>query len=296
MHHLQVAISSCPNDTFAFYHFLNDVNVLPQDVSLTPHYLDIDELNKGLASESWDIVKASFPAGALSDSYELLSSGGAIGFGVGPIVIFKNSDGGEVSGHVPDLFGSHRFGKTDLHVGLPGVHTTANFLWNFFYRHEHSKRRLPDSVIPKFMNFAQIMQSVADREVDLGVVIHEGRFVYKERGFNLYIDLGEYWQAKTASPVPLGGIYIRKSLPDTLKSDLDRALHLSVLTGLEDKRANSLIYREKMMPFMKGLAQELDLPVIEKHIDTYVTGETVALTGQGRKAVEFLYEEIRQKA
>lgn len=290
---LKLAISSCPNDTFAFFHFLHHSPIL-SEVAFEAEFLDIEELNRGLAAGRWDIVKASYTAGARQETspkthpnnqmYELLKSGGAIGFGVGPIGIYRKGFHQEGAGS-----------PKKWRVGLPGENTTANFLWNYYWKNEAGKGGVPEEYEAVYMNFGEIMERAASGEVDIGVVIHEGRFVYRERGLDLFVDLGEYWQEKTGSPVPLGGIYIRKSLPDTLKRKIDRALEESVARALAEKEAQSGDY-EEVVAFMKSHARELERGVIESHIETYVSAETVSVSGAGEKAIQELQKELHDGA
>ena len=80
------AFSPCPNDTFAFHAI---VHGLVPGVKVTPHLDDIEALNIRAAGPDAEVTKVSINAygHGLRDRYVLLRSGGAAGFGVGPIVV-----------------------------------------------------------------------------------------------------------------------------------------------------------------------------------------------------------------
>ena len=272
---LDLAISSCPNDTFSFYYLLHT----PGDISYRAELLDIEELNLGMIEGRYDIVKASYTMGAaLSDQYDLLDAGSALGFGVGPIAIYRDQNA------IDDT--------RPLRVALPGEHTTAHFLFDYYL--STSKAFAGREIIKQQMNFARIMEALEEGEADLGVVIHEGRFVYQKMGLSLYCDLGDYWQKETSAPVPLGGIFVKKNLPEELKAGLSRALGESIARAKNEWRQKSAEYTEKILPYIKKYAAELDEEVIENHIVTYVTEETVHLSLEGKKAIEIFYENFQK--
>ena len=273
---LELAVSSCPNDTFAFYCLLHE----PQEFSFHTSLIDIEELNRGMLEGRFDVVKASFTMGALlSERYELLDSGAALGFGVGPIVIYRNEEPVQES-------------NTPLRVALPGEHTTAHFLWDYYL--SVSKKFSGREIIKIQMNFAQIMEALQKGEADLGVVIHEGRFVYEKQGLSLFVDLGDFWGQTGGLPVPLGGIFVKKDLAPEIKAELGQSLARSILKARKEWSQKSDYYREKILPFIKKYAAELDEEVIENHIGTYVNEETAALTEKGRKAIDIFYENFRK--
>ncbi|MDH4261890.1 MAG: hypothetical protein OEV78_02460 [Spirochaetia bacterium] len=272
---LKIAISPCPNDTFAFYYFLNDPNQ-NYDVS----FLDIEELNLGMLEFKWDIVKASFSVGLQQTGYELLSSGSAIGMGVGPIVVYSKED---------------IIKKNNWVVGLPGKNTTANFLWNFYINSHPNDVPKRQKIEKKYMNFAHIMDKTTAGELDAGVLIHEGRFVYQNHNLKLFVDLGEFWQNKTGLPIPLGGIFIKKNLPAQMKQQIKTKLKESVENALIQKKQNSEMYQTTIIPYIKKYSQENSQKVIEQHIETYVTRDTVLLGDDAIKAITY-FEKILKKS
>ncbi|MDH4198824.1 MAG: hypothetical protein OEV66_00445 [Spirochaetia bacterium] len=267
---LTTAISPCPNDTFVFYHFLND----PQNKEkYQPVFLDIEELNLGMINKKWDIVKASFPMGAvLEESYELLPSGSALGYGVGPVAVYRDED---------------IFQKDRWIIGLPGEHTTAHFLWNYYFK--TMKDKIPQNIEKKYLYFGAIMEKTASGDLDMGIIIHEGRFVFKNLKLKMYRDLGEFWEKQTGLPAPLGGIFIRKDLPESKKKMAASDLKKSVSDAMQQKSENSEIYQQRILPYIKKYSQELPDDVVEKHIEYYVNADTVELSPRAREAINLMF-------
>ncbi len=252
---LTCAYSTCPNDTFIFCH-------LAQESGIEVHLHDVETLNRMAFEEIFDITKLSFHAWLLlQDKYELLNVGAALGRGCGPLVISRQ-DGGDTYRRLPA-------GP----VAVPGEYTTANLLlrlWN------------PDLGNRIFMPFDQIMDAVASGEADAGVIIHEGRFVFEERGFQCLEDLGEWWERETGLPIPLGCIVARKSLGAERIAEIEQRLKSSIQSAFADPASTT--------EYVKQHAQELDDEVIRKHIKTYVNDFTLDLGGEGRAAIEKLQQ------
>ncbi|MES0489420.1 MAG: MqnA/MqnD/SBP family protein [Leptospirales bacterium] len=274
---ISLAISSCPNDTFSFYHFIHD----PQPgFNIKPVLLDIEELNQGMLRGAWDIVKASFPVAVkVRDKYNLMRSGSALGFGVGPILIYKN----------PDILK-----KKKWRVGLPGENTTAHFLWNYYTEHSGELQNIEFDKIQ--MHFALIMEKLESGEIDAGVVIHEGRFEFEAKGLKLFKDLGEFWEKTAKAPVPLGGIFISGKLPESVKNQLEEALEKSISQALEEKAKKDPVYETKILPFMKKYSQTLEKVSIERHIDYYVNRETECMSEWGHMAVDKLWAQLERNS
>ena len=178
---IKIAYSPCPNDTFIFYKLSQDPNY---QVSLQ----DIDLLNKNALEGIYDITKMSFYAWLkVKNKYDLINSGSALGKGCGPLVVSKNGKG---------------ISNNSL-IAIPGEYTTANLLYKLCYGD------LGECI---YMPYSKIMDALDNNEVDVGVIIHEGRFVFKEKGFVFEKDLGEWWEGETNLPIPLGCIAVKKNL------------------------------------------------------------------------------------
>lgn len=249
-----VAISPCPNDTFAFFS-------LSEQKNYPLEYLDIEQLNLSLLKGQFDVAKGSFAImEKLRDTYDILPVGAAIGRGVGPVFVGK-------------IFAGAR-------IGLPGENTTAHRLFRFW-----QKQNTVDLQIVQ-MPFHQMLPAVMAGQLDAAVLIHEGRFVYASHGIELIVDLGAYWEHETSAMIPLGCIYARKTLSGETKTAFVSALKQSVQTSREAYARRSALYREKILPHMLSLAQENDPAVAEAHVDTYVTSDTLELSADALKSVD----------
>ena len=253
MKRLSLHISPCPNDTFAFDAIIN--GRIDHDFDLAVVYHDIEVLNEGVLRSEPDISKISYAVYPLvAEQYALLDSGSALGRGNGQLLVRRKGETGKI--------------RT---VASPGLNTTANALL---------RRYFPEVEEVQQMLFSEIAASVERGDVDAGVLIHEGRFVYERRNLELVADLGKLWESETNLPLPLGAIIIKRELGEDLISKFDKLLSKSVRYAF----ANPLVSRD----FVKEHAQELEDDVIEKHISLFVNDYTISLGEEGRKAVDRL--------
>lgn len=263
MSKLTIGFSPCPNDTFIFdamVHQKVDTEGLDFEVMMA----DVEELNEMAFAKKLDITKLSYHAFAYCvDDYQLLHAGSALGNGVGPLLIAKRP-----------------LTEDDLAqatIAIPGQYTTANLLLSLAYPQAKSK-------IP--MLFSDVEDAVIAGAVDAGLIIHENRFTYEDKGLLKIKDLGEFWEAFSGHPIPLGGIVIRRGLETALQQKVDRVLRRS----LEYAFANT----EDVLPFVKDFAQEMDQDVMLKHIGLYVNEFTLDLGEKGRAAIEFMFRHGRE--
>ena len=253
MKKLSLHISPCPNDTFAFDAIVN--HRIAHDFDLAVEYHDIEELNEGVLRGEPDISKISYAVYPLvADKYRLLDSGSALGRGNGQLLVRRKGETSKIR-----------------RVASPGKNTTANALL---------MRYFPDVEEVEQMLFSDIAEAVERGDVDAGVLIHEGRFVYERRNLCLVADLGKLWEKETNLPLPLGAIIVKRELGKEIISKFDKLLADSVRYAF----ANPLDSRD----FVKQHAQELEDDVIEKHISLFVNDYTISLGEEGRNAVERL--------
>jgi 1,4-dihydroxy-6-naphthoate synthase len=263
MKKLSLGFSPCPNDTFIFdalIHHKIDTEGLDFDV----FFDDVETLNKKALQGELDITKLSFHAFAhVSDKYVLLDAGSALGFGVGPLLISKTA-------YTPEKVKS----KPSLSVGIPGTYTTANFLLTIAFPELQNKKELV---------FSAIEESLLNQELDLGVIIHENRFTYAQKGLHKIMDLGDYWEQQTDMPIPLGGIMMKRNIDVETQRTVNRLIRKSVEFAFENPEASS--------DFVRQHAQELDESVRKQHIDLYVNKYSVDLGDLGKKAIRVLFEK-----
>ncbi|MCS6984001.1 MAG: hypothetical protein NZM25_02590 [Leptospiraceae bacterium] len=268
MQELRLALSPCPNDTFSFYLFLEKKAKTYQIKEVV--YEDIQKLNELSQKENYDLIKVSAAqASFLLDTYDILPSGAALGYGVGPL-----------------LLSSPRTRESVLTIAFPGNQTSAYVLYDFYSK----KTGFGKGLAKKFMYFRDILNLLEKGELGYGVVIHEGRFVYQQRGLILEQDLGEYWEKETGYPVPLGVIMIKKALPENVKKEVQENLHYSIKAALKAFQDESSYYKEKIFPFVEHYADTKEKVVIEQHITTYVNAESVYLSAKAQEALKFFME------
>jgi len=260
---LSLGFSPCPNDTFIFDALIH--HRIKHSFDFDLHLEDVEKLNQHAFNAKLDISKLSFHAWAhLTDTYQMLTSGAALGFGVGPLLISKKP-----------------LSNTDLENGLvaiPGKWTTANFLLGYNYPVIQNKRE---------MLFSQIEASIESGECIAGVIIHENRFTYRERGFHLIADLGEMWEQKTKMAIPLGGIAIKRSINREIKIEIQSLIRESI----EYAYANPSL----SLPFIAENSQEIDPEVTKKHIDLYVNEYSLDLKEEGTAALEHMLSVLLTK-
>lgn len=258
MTNLTLGFSPCPNDTFIFDALVNH-KIDTQGINFTVTIADVEELNSMAFKQQLSVTKISYHAlGYLLPNYQLLTSGSALGNGCGPILIAKNNL------NLNDI--------QNCKIAIPGKYTTANFLLNLAFPNiKH--------LVPYF--FAEIEKAVLNNEVDAGLIIHENRFTYQQNGLIKILDLGEFWEQQTKLPIPLGGIAIKRNLPDKIKILVNNLLYSSVLTALQNP--------QQAMPYVCRYAQAMDEEVMLKHINLYVNDFTLNLGSQGINAVNTLY-------
>jgi len=255
---LTIAISPCPNDSYIFGAWVLGLVGDVEGYRSRFFWNDVEALNEQAERRKFDIVKVSaVQALKLDARYHILSCGGAFGLEHGPKLVA--------------LAGKKGVFKR---IAVPGLKTTAFWLL---------KGALEYDFEPVPMVFDQIVEAVQRQKVDAGLVIHETALVYEHYGLNLILDLGQWWKTRTDNlPLPLGVIIAKKSLGQKLISAVQEKIQASI--GLAHKK------KEAVWPFIKSLAQEMDDPVVEEHINAYVNSFSLEIGPLGKKALEMLKE------
>ena len=261
---LTLGFSPCPNDCFMFDAIVNhriDLEGLEFDGRLA----DVEALNKAAFAGAIDVTKLSYHAYAYcARDYVLLDAGSALGRNCGPLLISRR----EVA--------RDEVARGDLRIAIPGKYTTANFLLGLAFPAARNKTELL---------FSDIERAVLDGRFDAGLIIHENRFTYQSKGLKKIIDLGEFWEGETGAPIPLGGIVVRRSLPDDVAQAVNRVLRRSV--------EYAFAHRDASLPYVRAHAQEMSEQVMYQHIDLYVNQYSIDLGVDGRRAVELLFTKAK---
>ena len=253
---LSLGISPCPNDTYIFDAMLHG-KIDTEGLEFVPRLEDVETLNQLAIEGSLDISKVSYGVVfQLLHQYRILEAGSALGKGVGPLFVSKNI------GHDEEI----DFSK--IRVALPGINTTAHLLFSLAY---------PEIKNKTFVPFHVIEDMVINDEVDAGVIIHENRFTYQQKGLNKLSDLGDVWEKRTGAPIPLGGILVRRSFDLDLATKINRVINRSLAFAND--------HADALPAFVTENAKEMNEEVMRNHISLYVNEFSLALGQEGRLAV-----------
>ncbi len=263
---MKFGLSPCPNDTFIFYKFI-------QNKEITPIFLDVEELNQLARKQEIPLVKVSCATAVQLKNYEILSCGGAMGYGCGPLIISNQLSKKPIKEAIQTYT-----------ILIPGKFTTANFLFTSFCKENQIQDKLfdilylrYDEIIPKMLELKQKNQNA------LGILIHEERFTYKK--FQLYFefDLGTWWETFTNLPIPLGCIVLHKDFSKD-KQKIEESIRESLLYSKQNY--------EQVLPFIKEKAQTLDEEAILNHIQLYVNEFSYNIQESGWIALKKMKELI----
>lgn len=260
---LTLGYSPCPNDCFIFDALVHK-KIDTQGLDFAVIMEDVEALNNRAFKQDLDITKLSYHAFLyLTEHYALLNSGSALGFNCGPLLV-QNS-----KFKVQNL--------DEARIAIPGKYTTANFLLSLAF---------PQAKNKKEVLFSDIEEAVLSNKVDAGLLIHENRFTYREKGLEKIIDLGEFWESLIHAPIPLGGIVVKRTVDLKLQHTIDALIKQSV----EFAFANP----ESCMNYVKAHAQEMSEEVMKKHIALYVNEFSVDLGTIGKNAIELLFKKATE--
>ena len=258
---LKLAYSPCPNDTFAFHAMVHNLTDT-EGVEFTTELADVEQLNKRAAEDVYDVCKLSYSTFfSICDRYVMLRSGSALGYNNGPLFVSLD----------PVI---RRESYPFLKIAIPGEGTTGSLL----LRNAFPECRNLTPVL-----FSEIEKRVLSREFDAGVLIHEGRFSYREKGLHLIEDLGSHWQNTTGLPIPLGGIAVSRRLDRELQQKVNRILKRSI--------EFAFAHPDVSAGYVSENAQEMDMEVQRKHIALFVNNYTVEIGDTGINAVTALYNK-----
>lgn len=255
---IHVAHSPDSDDAFMFY-ALAEGKIDTEGLRYVHELQDIETLNRRAMRGELQVTAVSIHAYAyLADRYALLSHGASMGDRYGPRLVARTP-----------------MARTDIRgkrIAIPGTLTSAYLTLRLFE---------PDFE-PVVVPFDQIEDVVADGEVELGLLIHEGQLTFADKGLHLVQDLGEWWFGETGLPLPLGGNVVRKDLGDTLTRQISKHLRDSIAYGLKHRTAAL----DHSMQYARGLARER----ADTFVGMYVNDWTLDYGDRGRRAVEMLLQ------
>ncbi len=260
---LTLGFSPCPNDTFIFDAMVNN-KIDTKGIRFEYVMEDVAALNNWAEAGKLDITKLSYSTFLhTAQQYALLHSGSALGKGVGPLLVARENL------NLKDI--------ASFKIAIPGFNTTANLLLSLAYPQAKNKTELI---------FSEIEQAVIDGEYDAGLIIHESRFTYTQKGLVKLQDMGDWWENHIHAPIPLGGIVIRRSF--------DRDLCETVDNIIKESLAYSWSHYPELSQFVKDNAQEMEESVMRQHIGLYVNNYSTNLGEEGREAIVQLFEQAKK--
>ena len=257
---ISIAHSPDSDDAFMFYGLATNKVRVP-GLRFSHTLCDIETLNQKAmeGNGAYDVTAISFHAYPyIQKHYALLSSGGSVGEGYGPMIVAR-----------------HPYTANEIHrrrIAVPGTLTTAYLVLNLF------APGIETEVVP----FDQIIPQVTEGRYDAGLIIHEGQLSYSKSGLQRVIDLGRWWREQTGLPLPLGGNAIRRSLGPELMSSVGGALRESIQYALD--------HREPALAYALQFARDLDPQLADKFVGMYVNERTLDYGEDGRQAVRRLLE------
>ncbi|MGI9104130.1 MAG: menaquinone biosynthesis family protein [Terriglobales bacterium] len=255
---ITVAHSPDSDDAFMFYGLATNKVSVP-GLKFTHTLADIETLNRKAEQGVYDVTAISFHAYPyIQDNYALMSCGGSVGEGYGPMVVAaKPFSIAEIKA---------------VRVAVPGTMTTAYLALKLF------APKIDTVVVP----FDQIIPQVLEGKHEAGLIIHEGQLTYAKSGLHRVLDLGQWWRDKTGLPLPLGGNVIRRGLGPELIASVSAALRRSIQYALE--------HREQALEYALQFARDLEPQQADKFVGMYVNERTLDYGKDGREAVQLLLE------
>ncbi len=253
---ITLGISPCPNDTYIFHALLHGLIDIPFKIQYI--MADVEELNARACAGELHATKLS--VGVLPKvlpRYAVLRSGGALGFGCGPLLVARKP--------------LHLQEQSIASIAIPGHMTTAALLLNLHGHFQGSRSE---------MLFDKVMPHVLQGHTDMGLIIHEGRFTYAEQGLHKILDLGQWWESSFQAPLPLGAIVARRDMPLAQARILEKAIAQSILYARAHPQASK--------DFIRAHAQEISEEVTKAHIETFVNDYSLDLGELGQKAITLL--------
>ena len=253
---IRLAHSPDSDDAFMFYALATGKVRLP-GVKFEHILSDIESLNQAAKNEVYDVTAISFYAYPfVADKYVLMDCGASFGEGYGPIVV-----------------AGHPIKKTDLagkKIAIPGTLTTSYLALKLF----------EPNVEVITMPFDKILAAVQNKEVEAGLLIHEGQLLFSQVGLHKVVDLGQWWQEQTGLPLPLGANAIRRKLGDDMGRQIARIIRDSVSYALD--------HRDSALDYALQFARDMDPMLADKFVGMYVNKWTLDYGEEGRRAVREL--------
>ena len=255
---ITVAHSPDSDDAFMFYGLATN-KVRTPGLRFTHTLCDIQTLNQMAMKGHYDVSAISFHAYPyIQDKYAMLTSGGSVGEGYGPMIVsLKAMTLDEVR---------------KVTIAVPGTLTTAYLALKLFAPEVNTE------VVP----FDQIIPQVLAGKYEAGLIIHEGQLSYGQAGLHKILDCGKWWKDMTGLPLPLGGNAIRRELGPELMASVGAALRESIQYALD--------HRDEALDYAMQFARDLEKQDANTFVGMYVNERTLDYGPDGKEAVQRLLD------
>jgi 5,8-dihydroxy-2-naphthoate synthase len=265
---VKLAYSVDADDAFMF-HALHDGRIDTRGLTFEHRRGDTAQLNAMAAAGEADVVAISAGAyPAVAERYLLLPHGASVGRGFGPVVVARRPM------TLAELAGRK--------VGIPGLTTTAWLVLRLM-----QPAAVP-AVVPIFP-FARIFEALDAGEIEAALLIHEGRLLYEGRGYHRVAELGEWWQAQTGLPLPLG--------VNVISRGLGPALVATVSDVLRDAIGYALAHRDEVIGSLvaekRGDAALAQASLLDRYLGMYANEDTRQMAPDVRRAIDVLFDRAR---
>src|SRR4051812_45637793 len=255
---ISVAHSPDSDDAFMFYGLATNKVRVP-GLKFSHTLCDIETLNRKAMDGVYDVTAISFHAYPyLQDKYGLMTCGGSVGDGYGPMIVSMRS------------MSISEIKRTK--IAIPGTLTTAYLALKLF------APGIETEVVP----FDQIIPQILAGKYEAGLIIHEGQLTYSKSGLHRIVDMGKWWRDITGLPLPLGGNAIRRELGSENIHNVSVALKCSIQYALD--------HREEALEYAMQFARDLDTASADKFVGMYVNERTVDYGSDGRESVRRLLD------
>jgi 1,4-dihydroxy-6-naphthoate synthase len=255
---ISIAHSPDSDDAFMFYGLATNKVRVP-GLKFSHTLCDIETLNRKAKDSFYDLTAISFHAYPyLQENYALLSSGGSVGEGYGPMIVATKE-------FTPEQIKRKK-------IAVPGTLTTAYLVLKLFAPEAQTE------VVP----FDQIIPQILEGRYEAGLIIHEGQLTYSKSGLHRVVDFGRWWRESTGLPLPLGGNAIKRELGYQVMREVSSALKESIQYGLD--------HRDEALEYAMQFARDLDRQLASRFVSMYVNERTLDYGPEGRAAITRLLE------
>lgn len=264
---IKVGHSPDPDDAFMFYALARDAFPTP-GYRFTHDLVDIETLNHRAKEGFYELTALSLHAYAyLHERYILCPCGASMGDGYGPMIVARET--------------LSRDALRKKTIAVPGTLTTAFLACGMYLESPFEYVLVPFDEILDVVEAGRVLSGEnAGREIDAGLIIHEGQLTYQRQGLKLIVDTGAWWLEQTGFPLPLGANGVRRDLGDEVIQDVNRYLRESIRFGLD--------HREPALEYALQFGRGLDNALADRFVGMYVNDWTLDFGDRGREAVALL--------